>query len=422
MSKPTRDSSALLKGALALSANAPMVAKKIREIANATCEDALQTTVDPDETDVFYELPSWDPTKATSDELWEMSQRTRHLNGEGANYFKNLALELDKKTAKDRDHRDLGAQGDLFVLDLLDASFQSDKDSMAVPYFALNAKDLKRYEWVSGDGNLEIKILPPNDAQNPSTSARVENERAGMPSRYKKQTDLVARASIHDKDILIYLASCLFAQLRAGERLPDNNKVAMTPYSFFKATDKSCGKEAYVRLREALERLSRTHVLRRERDKKTGKWSKEKGFSIVSAWESVIDQTDDRNSVIEITLAEEFANAIKAKSVLRLHADYFKLRKGLAKAVYLTARARCRNQPDWKISLEKLRTTVGSTEPLRNFKISLTELIDGGGIPEYDLQLTTNDDVVFYNVTGQIKLPPLKLKTIRQPRKKAVDK
>lgn len=303
-------------------------------------------------------------------------------------------------------------QGDFFVLDLLDASFGSDMDSMDAPYFALNGNDLQEYKWTSVNGNIEVTIRPPGSDD---TKAKPRSEKDDLPSRYKKKSDIPARATIHDKDILIYLASCLYAQLKTeGNSLPDDNRVLMTPHGFFSATTKQCGKEAYVRLRDALERLARTYVSRREKNKKTGEWGKERGFTLIAEWDAVIDQNDDRNSSIQVTLSGPFAEAIKTKKVLKLHENYFALRKGLAKALYLAARYHCRQQLDWTIALSKLKDRVGSRDVLRNFREQIRKIIKDGGIPDYEMQLTTSDEVVFYNISGNVKLPPLKIKPIRR--------
>jgi hypothetical protein len=310
-------------------------------------------------------------------------------------------------------------QLDFFVLDLVDASFKSDRESMEAPYFALGTNDLKPYEWTSVDGNLEVRIRPP---QADDANAKPKSAKDLMPSRTARKSAVPARASIHDKDILIYLASCLIAQLKAGEILPAHNRVQITPYAFFTAVEKPCGKEAYVRLRDALERLARTYVTRRVRDKKTGIWGREQGFSLISSWDAAIDPTDARNSSIQVVLAEPFAEAIKTQSVLQLHKNYFQLRKGLAKALYLVARSKCGNQPDWKIGLDKLRQRVGSRDALRNFRQEILTIITEGEVPDYRLQLTTDDEVIFYNTTGFVSAPPLKIKSFRRPRKKPVDK
>lgn len=373
------------------------------------------------------ELAKKSPTVAGKIAAAKARQRraaAQQLAGEISTEFAALNVEMRAKNTNFLGKFDLGGgagaveQLDFFVLDLVDASFKSDRESMEAPYFALGTNDLKPYEWTSVDGNLEVRIRPP---QADDANAKQKTAKDLMPSRTARKSAVPARASIHDKDILIYLASCLIAQLKAGETLPEHNRVQITPYAFFTAVEKPCGKEAYVRLRDALERLARTYVTRRVKDKETGVWGREQGFSLISSWDASIDSTDARNSSIKVVLADPFAEAIKTQNVLQLHKNYFQLRKGLAKALYLVARAKCGHQADWKIGLDKLRQRVGSRDELYNFRAAIKAIIAEGEIPDYRIQLTTGDDVIFYNTTGYVTKPPLKLKSFTRRQKKAVD-
>lgn len=61
---------------------------------------------------------------------------------------------------------------------------------------------------------------------------------------------------------------------------------------------------------------------------------------------------------VEITLSDWVFNAIKAKEVLTLHRDYFRLRKPLERRLYELARKHCGQKDEWKISLDLLQEKV----------------------------------------------------------------
>jgi hypothetical protein len=287
---------------------------------------------------------------------------------------------------------DLGES--LFVLNLVAPVFSSDRESMDAPYFALGNNDTHAYTWTSADGRCQVTVTPPQP--NDLNARTIVPE----PSRRASKSTLLARATIHDKDILIYLASCLVSQLKAGETFPEYCGVLLTPFDFFKALGKPCGGEAYIRLKEGLERLARTYIHRLTK-KEDGTWAREQGFSLISSWDAIIDADDSARSNIKVVISEQLAESIKTRNVLRLHAEYFRLRKGLAKALYLVARAKCGKQPEWPIGLENLRQRVGSRDILRNFRKEIKEIIKENSIPAYELQLSGDDIVTFLPKVAQ---------------------
>ena len=60
-------------------------------------------------------------------------------------------------------------------------------------------------------------------------------------------------------------------------------------------------------------------------------------------------------------------NAIKAKEVLTLNRDYFRLSKPYERRAYEIARKHCGRNKEWKIGLELLRKKMGATSPLKKF-------------------------------------------------------
>ncbi len=396
MPKSPHNSADLLKGALALSANAPAVAKKIRELAEAEMRSKGELPSISNGEDSLFELPPWNPATASAEELHEMANRVRSSHEESASYFRKLAREVEAATKNGSPPKDsdLGAQGDLFVLELLDASLQgvkSDNDSAEAPYFALSTNDLKPYQWQSQDGNLIVRIVPPQELS-------AEEERAAAHRLEELGRDgkkALPRATIHDKDILIYLATQLVLSLDAGQQLPTDRRVHFVAYDLLKAIKRHTNKNAYQLLKHALERLTRTYIFREKR-LPNGQWQSQEGFALVSNWRAIRNTTDDRMSHIEVELAVPFAAALNARHVVSLHRTYFDL-KPLAKAIYGIAAKHCGRQAKWPIGLEALRGKAGFRRDIYEFKTELLALATE--LPGYLIEIDTSKSVADGKVT-----------------------
>ena len=66
------------------------------------------------------------------------------------------------------------------------------------------------------------------------------------------------RATIHDKDILIYCISQLMAAVNAGRVI--SRTLKLTAHDLLVATKRDTGGDSYARLREAFERLAGTRI------------------------------------------------------------------------------------------------------------------------------------------------------------------
>ena len=62
-------------------------------------------------------------------------------------------------------------------------------------------------------------------------------------------------------------------------------------------------------------------------------------------------------------LSDWVFNAIRAREILTLHRDYFRLRKPIERRVYEIARKHCGQQDEWKIGLVTLLKKIGLAEP-----------------------------------------------------------
>ena len=250
-----------------------------------------------------------------------------------------------------------GVQPDFFSCDLLDALPKDDIASMEHPLFTLATRpDLTILRYVHN--GVEVEVTP----------------------------SVKGRATLHDKDILIYCTSQLMAALNAGRSVA--RTLHLRAHDLLVATNRETSGDAYRRLREAFERLAGTRITT---NLVAGEVEITRGFGLIEDWEIVRKTRGGRMIQVRITLSEWLYSAIMAKSVLTLSRDYFHLRRPLERRIYELARKHCGRQPEWRISLEVLHKKSGSTSPRRVFRSMLREIITQGHLPDYDLRLEEGD-------------------------------
>ena len=251
----------------------------------------------------------------------------------------------------------VGAIPDFFACDLFDALPKDDMASMEHPLFSLATKpDLAVLRYAHN--GVEIEVVP----------------------------SVKGRATLHDKDILIYCTSQLMAALNAGQ--PVAREVHLRAHDLLLATNRETSGDAYRRLREAFERLAGTRITT---NLVAGEFEVTRGFGLIEDWEIVRKTRGGRMVQVRVTLSAWLFSAIMAKSVLTLNRGYFQLRRPLERRLYELARKHCGRQPEWRISLEVLQKKAGSTSPRRVFRAMLRDVIAQGNIPDYRLALDGAD-------------------------------
>lgn len=248
-------------------------------------------------------------------------------------------------------------QADFFSCDVFDALPKQDLASMEHPLFSLATKpDLAILRYAHNGALIEVT---------PSVKGR---------------------ATIHDKDILIYCTSQIMAGLNAGR--PVAREVHLRAHDLLQATNRETSGDAYRRLREAFERLAGTRITT---NLVAGEHEITRGFGLIEDWEIVRKTRGGRMVQVRLTLSEWLYAAIMAKSVLTLSRAYFTLRRPLERRLYELARKHCGRQPEWRISLEVLQKKAGSNSPRRVFRAMLRDVIEQGNIPDYTLSLDDGD-------------------------------
>lgn len=247
--------------------------------------------------------------------------------------------------------------GDFFLCDIFDALPKNDLVSMEHPLFSLSTRpDRTVVEYVHND--VSIQITP---------SVR-------------------GRATIHDKDILIYCISQLMTALNAGRKVA--RTLRLHAHDLLVATNRETSGDSYRRLRDAFERLAGTRITT---NIVTGDTDTTTGFGLIESWEIVRRARGGRMAHVTVTLSEWLFRAVQAGAVLTLSRDYFGMRSPLERRIYELARKHCGRQPEWRISVDTLLKKSGSTSPRRVFRAMLRKMIARDGLPDYQLEEMPGD-------------------------------
>jgi len=279
----------------------------------------------------------------------------------------------------------VGAMRDFFVCDIFEASPKDDLGTMEHPFFSLSTRPDRTIRQYDHNGT-QITVTP---------SVR-------------------GRATIHDKDILIYCISQLMAALNAGREI--SRTLKLTAHDLLVATRRDTGGDSYTRLREAFERLAGTRITT---NLSTGEVETTSGFGLIEAWEIVRKSRGGRMISVTVTLSDWLFRAVQAKSVLTLNRAYFDLRKPLERRVYELARKHCGQQRTWRASVKTLHAKAGSDAPLRVFRAALRRMIVDDNLPDYEMSEDAGDVMVITRkrlIEDDIALPRFDAQVMEQAR------
>jgi plasmid replication initiation protein len=268
------------------------------------------------------------------------------------------------KTDKEIETVKSNSADNYFVCDLQNYSFKDDSATMEAPIFSLSTQeDQKLWKWTSGDGKKTVEVAP----------------------------SFYGRATVFDKDILIFAASQLMAAINRGQQ--PSKTICFKASDYFKATMRAGRGGDYERFKISLDRLSGTRI---KTNIKTGNIQHSSGFGIIDKWEVIEKSENDHQMVaVKITISDWLYNAILAEEVLTISDDYFLLRKPLSRRLYEIARKHVGKQKEWKINLKSLRDKCGSVRELRKFRADIKDLEGNENLPDYMFSLDEEDNVIF---------------------------
>lgn len=250
-------------------------------------------------------------------------------------------------------------QLDLFVAQLLDYRFKDDSATMEAPLFSLATKpDMETWRWTSQDKKKWVEVTPSSKG----------------------------RATIHDKDLLIYISSQLVAAMdeakKNGTKMP-GRRVRFAVYDFFSATKRERSGRAYERFEDTVDRLSGTRL---KTNIDMGDLDVRSSFGLIESADYILEsdsQGRKRMTAIEITISKWLYRTLEGRRVLTINDAYFDLRKPLERRLYELARKHVGNQSDWVVSEDVLYEKSGSSAVAKEFRRMLKAIMEDDCIPDY---------------------------------------
>lgn len=251
-------------------------------------------------------------------------------------------------------------QKDFFIADILDVAIKDDLASMEHPFFALKAGDKKVRAYERNGNTLTIK--PGHDGC----------------------------ATVHDKDVWIYCTSQMIEAMNRG-REDVTRTVRFTAHDFLVTANRTTAGVGYKRMAEALARLSGTRI---ETNIVTDGQRERAGFGLVDSWRVIEKTSGGRMVAVEVTLPDWLFRSVKAKQVLTISPDYFRIRKPIDRRIYELARKHCGKKRQWQCTLKTLYEKSGSTDAMRNFRGAIKALTESNNLPDYKVSMA--DDLVTF--------------------------
>lgn len=243
-------------------------------------------------------------------------------------------------------------------------AFKSDGATMEAAIFSLSTKpDMEKWVWASQDGTKSVEVEP----------------------------SFHGRATLHDKDILVYAISLLIAGINKGMVPKTTRTIRFKARDFLKVTGKNLGAKSYDALKLSLARLAGTRI---KTNIKTGRSKITKGFGIIDSWGIVEKSTNDNTMVaMELTISEWLHNSITEMEVLTISDDYFDLRKPIERRLYEIARKHCGSQEKWRISLPVLLEKIGSRASIYKVYENLKNVAENNNLPQYEMKIIPSEKI-----------------------------
>ena len=253
------------------------------------------------------------------------------------------------------------AQGDLFVIDALDAIVKDDLASMEHPFYSLSKKPVKDIEPYEHNGTT-IEFRPSD---------------RGFPT-------------IYDKDLIIYAVSHAVAEMEDGQKAP--LEVEFDPYDFLVFTQRGTGGRDYLSIADSIDRLMGSFF--RTNAKINGQ-AEYKWRGIIDGADMTVDEKTKRPKKLRIKLSEMVRETIEKRAVLTLNRDYFRLRKPIERRIYQLARKHSGHQKKpFTPYLKTLHKKSGSRSSLREFRRSIRNIADHNHLPDFDTHYDAEKDQV----------------------------
>lgn len=192
-------------------------------------------------------------------------------------------------------------------------------------------------------------------------------------------------ATYHDNDILIFLTSILVYWHNDGKDIGRDIFFSANEFWDFSGREAKGGKR-YELIWDALCRLHDTSI-HTNITVAGGIQHEEKWYWLPRIKRSKSLRTG-KTLGFEVELSKPLYQSIAqdVPRVLTLHHDYFSIRSGFVKWLYLYARRCCGTDGrDWIATEKNLHSLSGSTQSIKEFRKMLSAVMNNGGVLDYDL-------------------------------------
>lgn len=253
-------------------------------------------------------------------------------------------------------------------------NLKSDMFSMVWPVFALDGKSKGVLDF-SYKG-VSIKIVP----------------------------SVLGRATIKDKEILIYCLSHIMAAKNA--RLELSNTVRFNTYDLLKATGRGTSGKEYKLVEKALYRLAGTLITT---DYKFNGRRFLESMGLIEGFKLIEGSGLSR---WQVTLPDWLIETVDDNDVLTLHDDYFQLSKPFDRRLYEVCRKRCGRPSKQVIKLDNLRERIGVRLPLSALKKRIQKIKK---ILDYRIRVESDDVLIFRDTdSGRRQLAKFEVERLRK--------
>jgi plasmid replication initiation protein len=209
-------------------------------------------------------------------------------------------------------------------------------------------------------------------------------------------TSTLGIATIWDADVLISAASWILAAVRQGHAT--SRLLTVAPHELLAFIGRGAGASEHRRLYAALARLRATRVETTIRQAAPGVPAR---FRWLDDW-----HRRDNGAITLILPDWVYAGARDRSRMLTIDVRYFRLRGGIARALYRVMRKHGgRQRTGWRFTLPQLQEKCGSETSSAEFARELRRIAADQAIPGYWLELLDRDGEAQLRFTRRSVLP-----------------
>jgi predicted GIY-YIG superfamily endonuclease len=206
--------------------------------------------------------------------------------------------------------------------------FEEDgSQQIEIPVFVLEERNFSVFAWTSKDGNQSVEVRPGPKG----------------------------RATIHDKDVLLYLLTQLINWKRSGRPESESRSFVIDVHNYLMSTKKMAGPGAHAKLITALNRLRDTTIVRKI---KTGRTTSQLEFGIIESWGVTDSDISQVPITIEIVISEWVFQTFRQGKWFEIPYAYFQARSPAVRRMHELAGPHFSKTGSWTISLDELSKMV----------------------------------------------------------------